>query len=143
MREIEVVGPLTTDAPKVRVPVALEHVPAGWPSPAQDYFSGDVDLNEHLLANKPATFLVRVTGDSMIGVGIFDQDELIVDRSLEPVSGDVVIAVVDNELTVKTLIIDETGPSLRPENPAYPILRPSGELAVWGVVTTCLRHIHR
>lgn len=143
MDGVAVVGSLAVDAPQVAVPVALESVPAGFPSPAQDYFDGDVDLNEHLLLNRPASFLVRVTGDSMVGVGIFDGDELIVDRSLDPVSGDVVIAVVDDELTVKTLILDGTGPSLVPQNPAFPTIRPTGELAIWGVVTTCLHHLHR
>lgn len=143
MDGVVVLGSLALDAPRVGVPVVLEHVPAGFPSPAQDYFDGDVDLNEHLLMNRPASFLVRVTGDSMTGVGIYDGDELIVDRSLDPVSGDTVIAVVDDELTVKTLVLDAAGPSLRPQNPAYPTIRPTSEFVIWGVVTTCLHHLHR
>ena len=139
---VGVVGQVATETALVGVPVATESVPAGWPSPAADYFDGDVDLNEHLLVNRPASFIVRVAGDSMIGAGIFDGDELVVDRSLDPVDGDVVIAVVDNELTVKTLHLGESGPELRPENPAYPVIRPATDLRVWGVVTTCLHHLH-
>ena len=140
----DVVGQVAAETALVGVPVATESVPAGWPSPAADYFDGDVDLNEHLLVNRPASFIVRVAGDSMIGAGIFDGDELVVDRS--PFrhwwTGDVVIAVVDDELTVKTLHLGEGGPELRPENPAYPVIRPISDLRVWGVVTTCLHHLH-
>lgn len=126
--------------PAVLLPVAMEHVPAGWPSPAQDYFEGDIDLNEFLIRNKPATFVVRVTGDSMVEAGISDGDELIVDRSLDPVDGNVVIAIVEGELTVKQLRLVGGKPELHPANPAYPILRPR-ELLIWGVVTTCLHHL--
>lgn len=141
---VEVLGAVAMDpAPTAGVPIATESVPAGWPSPAQDYFDGDIDLNTHLIRNRPATFIVRVTGDSMTGAGIYDGDELIVDRSLDPDDGDIVIAVVDSELTVKTLCLTETGPELQPANPAYPTIKPTGELMVWGVVTTCLHHTHR
>ncbi|MDY2941693.1 MAG: translesion error-prone DNA polymerase V autoproteolytic subunit [Varibaculum sp.] len=127
-------------APHFTLPCALEAVPAGWPSPAQDYFSADIDLNEHLIANPPATFLVRVSGDSMTGAGISDGDELIVDRSLEPREGSVVIAAVAGELTVKRLHWGKNGPELQPANPEYPILHPE-ELQVWGVVTRCLHRL--
>lgn len=142
MSELFVAGQVALLTPIVLLPVAAERVPAGFPSPAQDYFDGDVDLNEHLIHNRPATFVVRVSGDSMTGAGISDGDELIVDRSIDPADGDVVIAVLDGDLTVKRLRITATGPELHPENPAYPVLRP-GELYVWGVVTTCLHHLHR
>lgn len=129
-------------APPARVLVAGEAVPAGWPSPAQDYWDGDIDLNEHLVRDRPTTFVVRVTGDSMEGAGIYDGDELIVDRSLEPADGDVVIAVVEDELTVKRLHLAATGPQLHPANDAYPVLHPR-ELTVWGVATTCLHRLHQ
>ncbi len=128
--------------PVAAIPVALERVPAGFPSPAQDYWDGDIDLNEHLIRNRPATFVVRVAGESMVGAGIADGDELIVDRSLDPTDGDVVIAIVEGELTVKRLRLTAAGPELHPENPAFPVLRPA-ELTIWGVVTTCLHHLHR
>lgn len=140
--DLEWVRPVAAASEKVRVQVAAESVPAGWPSPAQDYFDGDVDLNEHLIRNRPATFVVRVCGDSMTGAGISDGDELIVDRALDPGDGDVVIAIVEDEMTVKRLHLTPAGPELHPANPNYPVLRPH-ELSVWGVVTTCLHHLRR
>ena len=120
-----------------RLPVMLESVRAGFPSVAQDYASDDLSLDEHLIDHPDTTFLVRVAGDSMIGAGIFDNDLLIVDRSLEPVDGDVVVAVLDGELTVKRLAHDRHGAYLHAENPKYPDIRPAsmGENLIWGVVT--------
>jgi DNA polymerase V len=138
--EVTVVGPVATFPGVGGVPMATEAVPGGFPSPAQDYFDGDLDLNEHLIRNKAATFIVRVVGDSMVGAGISGGDELIVDRSLNPVDGNVVIAAVEGELTVKRLRLTVRGPELHPENPAFPVLRPT-DLLVWGVVTMCLHHL--
>ena len=118
-------------------------VAAGYPSPAQDYFDGRIDLNEHLIKDITSTFVVRVTGDSMERAGISDGDELIVNRALEPKDGSVVIAVLDGELTVKRLRITATGVVLQAENPRYPDIRvPSlSELTIWGVATRCLHHV--
>lgn len=131
---------LAQSAPHLGLPFAPDLVPAGWPSPSQDYFDRYIDLNEHLIRNRPATFLVRVAGDSMINAGISDGDELIVDRSLEAGDGNVVIAVIDGEMTVKRLHFGAHGPELHPANPTYPILHPS-ELQIWGVVTRCLHRL--
>ena len=122
---------------------AEEAVPAGFPYPAQGYYSGPVDLNRHLINDPAATFIVRVSGDSMIGAGIFDGDEIIVERSLEPHDGNVVIAVVDGELTVKRLRFDHGRVRLVPETPAYAdiVLEELSELTVWGVVTRCLHRV--
>lgn len=124
----------------------LEAIRAGFPSPAQDYADSSIDLNEVLIADKTSTFIVRVAGDSMEGAGIFDGDEILVDRSLEPRSGDVVVAVVDGELTLKRLIIDACGAHLEAENAAYPPIYVSelsglSGLSVWGVVTYGIRHV--
>ncbi len=81
-------------------------VPAGFPSPAEDYAEGKLDLNEYLVEHEAATFYVRVKGHSMSGAGILDGDIIAVDRALEPRHGDIVLAVIDNELTVKELCID-------------------------------------
>lgn len=122
--------------------VAQAAVPAGYPSPAQDYFDGPVDLNEHLIKDKTSTFIVRVVGDSMEGAGISDGDELIVDRAAEPQDGSVVIAVLDGELTVKRLRITPQEVLLMPENPRYsPIRVAESELVIWGVVTYSLHHV--
>ncbi|MDA3145978.1 translesion error-prone DNA polymerase V autoproteolytic subunit [Leucobacter sp. UCMA 4100] len=128
-----------------RVPLreAFEAVPAGWPSAAQDYYSGEIDLNEHLISDPAATYIVRVAGDSMVGAGISDGDELIVDRSKEPQYGDVVIAMLDGDLTVKRLQRTEAGVVLCAANPRYPdiIVEELSELRIWGVVTRCLHHV--
>ena len=104
---------------------------------------GPVDLNRHLIRDPTSTFIVRVSGDSMTGAGIFDGDEVIVDRSLDARDGSVVIAVVDNELTIKRLRLHGDTVRLVPENPAYPeiVLHELSELSIWGVVTRCLHRV--
>lgn len=112
-------------------------VPAGFPSPAADHAQQRVDLNAHLLLNQAASFLFRVTGDSMNGIGIYDGDTLIVDRSITPRHGQVVLAIVDEEFTVKRLHKRGGVIRLLAENPAFaPIdFRDGQELRIWGVVT--------
>ena len=132
------------DAPQVFAEFAPESVHAGFPSPATGYYNGPVDLNRHLMTDPTATFIVRVSGDSMIGAGIWDGDEVIVDRSLNARDGSVVVAVVDTELTIKRLRLDpDGGVRLIPENPAYPeiVLEEMSELVIWGVVTRCLHRV--
>lgn len=132
------------DAPRVFAQSAPESVHAGFPSPATGYYNGPVDLNRHLMTDPTATFIVRVSGDSMIGAGIWDGDEVIVDRSLNARDGSVVVAVVDTELTIKRLRLDPDGAvRLVPENPAYPeiVLEEMSELVIWGVVTRCLHRV--
>lgn len=132
---------------RARTPLQLvypiEAIRAGFPSPAQDYADSSIDLNEVLIADKTSTFIVRVAGDSMEGAGIFDGDETLVDRSLDPRSGDVVVAVIDGELTLKRLIVDARGAHLEAENSAYPPIYVAelSELTVWGVVTYGIRHV--
>lgn len=114
-------------------------VSAGFPSPAGDFMEGKLDLNEYLIKNPPATFFVRVTGDSMIGAGIHPDDLLVVDRSIDPKSGKIVIAVIDGELTVKRLILEGRGNNvfLVPENPSYRPITITEDMSfhIWGVVT--------
>lgn len=118
-------------------------VPAGFPSPAQDYFTGRIDLNKHLIKDITCTFLVRVSGHSMVGAGISDGDELVVDRSLTPVDGNVVVAIVDGELTIKRLRLEHGSVRLVAENPEYPdvVIPELAELSIWGVVTRCLHRL--
>lgn len=112
-------------------------VPAGFPSPAADHTQKRIDLNEHLIRNKEATFLFRVKGDSMIGTGIYEGDTLVVDRSVEPKHNSIVLAVLNNEFTVKRLYRRGGVVKLVAENPIYPprVIKPEEELTVWGVVT--------
>lgn len=116
-------------------PLFLSGVAAGFPSPADDYIEKMLDLNEHLIRNPAATFFVRVAGDSMVGAGISHDDILVVDRSLTPESGRIVIAVVNGELTVKRLVKEGDSCRLVAENPDYAPLEMSEDLPleVWGV----------
>ena len=115
-------------------------VVAGFPSPAEQYLEPPLDLNEFLIKRPAATYFVRVEGDSMISAGIHDGDLLVVDRSLRPTSGDVIIASVDGDFTVKTFRRDKDGIRLEPANPAYPIIyiRKGHELDYFGKVTACI-----
>lgn len=125
------------------ITAAVGRVPAGYPSPAQDYSETKIDLSEMLIRDHVSTFIVRVSGNSMQGAGISDGDELIVDRSVQARDGHVVIAVIDGEMTVKRLAITAHGVVLRAENPEYPDIHVPelSELTIWGVATTCLHHL--
>lgn len=142
--EIEYVGQ-PAEAPEVtRLPLYLNRISAGFPSPADDYIEERIDLNEQLIRNKAATFFLRVQGESMLGAGIHPGDTLVVDRSITPSHGAIVIAVLDGELTVKRLWLGSNGAvELRAENPAYPAIT-IGEfqlLEIWGVVTHVIHKV--
>jgi DNA polymerase V len=128
---------------KQELPLFLVSVSVGFPSPADDYLEGKLDLNEHLVRNPTATFFVRVTGDSMEGAGMYSGDILVVDRSLDPKDGNVIIAVIDGELTVKRLSNKNGVISLVPENPNYKPLKITEEMSftVWGVVTNVIHSL--
>ncbi|MET4004434.1 DNA polymerase V [Arthrobacter sp. UYCu511] len=131
-------------APPVAHPLlAPVLVAAGYPSPAQDYFDGTLNLNTHLIRDVTSTFVVRVSGDSMEGAGISDGDELIVNRALTPRDGSIVIAILDGELTVKRLLLKAGGVVLHAENPNYPDIEvpDANSLTVWGVAETCLHDL--
>jgi DNA polymerase V len=130
-------------ASQCSLPLALCRVEAGFPSPADDYMEGSLDLNEHVVKHPSATYFVRASGDSMTGAGIFDGDLLVVDRSLEPIHGRVVIAEVDGQLTVKRLFKLQGRFLLQSENASYPPieLQEGNEVVVWGVVTHALHNL--
>lgn len=122
------------------LPLYAHKVAAGFPSPAEDYIEARLDLNDKLIRNKEATFLLSVQGDSMKDVGIMDGDILVVDRSIEPQDGKIVIAALDGELTVKRLSIKSTGTWLVPENDDYPpiAVKEEADIVIWGVVTATI-----
>jgi DNA polymerase V len=130
--------------PRQPIPLYQDFVPAGFPSPAQDYVERALDLNELLVKRPAATYFVRAQGDSMIDAGIFPGDILVVDRSLEARHGDVVIACLNGELTVKRL---ETHPQSRlvPMNKAYsPVEIPdNADLELFGVVTSVVHSLRQ
>lgn len=134
---------------KRALPVLESSVRAGFPSPAEDYIEGSLDLNRHLIRHPAATFIVRVEGESMTGAGIFPGDLLVVDRSVEPVDGHVVIAVLDGELTVKRLKGRCGAWRLVAEHPDFPpIPMPNDEeggqtSAIWGVVIHSVRDLSK
>ncbi|WP_336938956.1 translesion error-prone DNA polymerase V autoproteolytic subunit [Acinetobacter modestus] len=134
--------------PSVRMDIsfAIEKISAGFPSPAQDYIDKKIDMNEHLIQNECATFIVKVASLSMINAGIDINDELIVDRSLEAKHRDIIVALVDNDFTVKRLMLGEDGRVwLKAENPEYSnIYFDCGQqLEVWGVVTYILKNTRK
>jgi len=112
-------------------------VPAGFPSPADDYVEQRISLDEHLIQHRESTFFMRVAGDSMRGLGIFDGDLLVVDRALPAEHGCVVIAVLDGEFTVKQLLHTAEGRVLRSAHPGYAdmLIKPEQDFAIWGVVS--------
>lgn len=134
--------PTETTEPRM-IAAGVGYVPAGFPSPSQDYSDTKIDLTQLLIRDELATFIVRVSGDSMQGAGIYDGDELIVDRGIEPRDGQVVVAVVDGEMTVKRLRVTPDGVVLQAENAEYPDVTVAelSDLLIWGVATTCLHHL--
>jgi len=138
MKETKVAAIYTSDPTTAcRRPLFVASVSAGFPSPADDYIEGQLDLNKHLIRHPAATYFVRVRGDSMIEAGIHSGDILIVDRSLEPKDKNVVIANVDGELTVKRISIQRKKLTLLPENKHYPPqpIDKNTPFEVWGIVT--------
>ncbi|MCE2716871.1 MAG: LexA family protein [Pseudomonadota bacterium] len=131
------------DLPSVALPMFSNKVSAGFPSPADDHMDMKLDLNQHLVQHPAATFFVRVSGDSMIGAGIYDGDILVVDRSLICRDGGIVIAVVDGELTVKRFFTRGKEVLLKAENPKYPDIIVSHEMdfRIWGIVTTVIHKV--
>ncbi|MCB9487389.1 MAG: translesion error-prone DNA polymerase V autoproteolytic subunit [Deltaproteobacteria bacterium] len=137
---VQVVRPRLSDLPR---PQFSSRVSAGFPSPADDYVEGELDLNRHLIKHPAATFFVRVSGDSMIGAGIHSGDLLVVDRAVEPTTGKIVVAIVDAEMTVKRLQKRDGRPFLMAENDAYaPIaITEDNDVEVWGVVTAVIHEL--
>jgi DNA polymerase V len=126
-----------------KLPLYTCAVQAGFPSPAEDYVEGRLDLNDLLIQHPAATFFVKVAGNSMINAGIYPGDTLIVDRSLPVKTGKIVIAVIDGQLTVKRFVKTRTSVQLVPENDDFlPItVGEDSELTIWGVVTTVLHAV--
>jgi len=130
----------TEISPPLILPLFSEKVPCGFPSPAQDYVEDRLDLNKLLIRHPSATYFIKVSGESMHGVGISDGDLLVVDRSLSAVHGDIVIAAVSGEFTVKEL---RTHPYLQlvPHNHDYSSIsfQNAEELEIFGVVTFSIK----
>lgn len=128
-----------------RVPELEMSAACGFPSPALDYATTDLDLNEFFLRHPADTFVVTASGDSMVDAGIYEGDKLFVDRRIEPRSGHIVLASVDGSYTVKRLFFEAGRPELHPENAltSYPVIRPRRleDFSILGVVTSLGRRL--
>ena len=129
----------------INIQMALENISAGFPSPAENYTDGTLDLNSLLIKNPPATFFVKVSGDSMLDAGINPGDILIVDRSLEVNNNDIIIAAVDGEFTVKRFYKRGKTIKLIPENQSYNeiIITQEMEFEIWGIVTNVIHRFRK
>jgi DNA polymerase V len=135
MRPIEIIIAAPVPLPLLRGPV-----PAGFPSPADDFVEEEIDLQRLLIRNRPATFLVRVAGNSMTGKQLYDGDLAIVDRSLLPRPGDVVVVDIDGERSFKVWNVRAGRIELSFANPRYPQFKQPQDatLEVWGVVSSSI-----
>lgn len=134
-----------TSTPKknTKLPFFLTPVSAGFPSPATEEIASKLDLNEYLIKHPVATFFVRVKGSSMKNAGIFEDDLLIVDRSLTARAGDIILAVLEGEFTLKRFYKKGSKYYLKPENDAYKMIELTKDLdfQVWGVVTKVIKEL--
>ena len=137
--------PFATTPVEARLALSVALVSAsaecGFPSPADDYLDRPLDFNELLIENAPATFALKVAGDSMTGIGLFPGDIAVVNRAKGAVDGSIVVALVDGEFTLKRFRRRAGRVWLHPENPAYPDIEIMEGVAfeVWGVVTRSIR----
>lgn len=118
-------------------------ISAGFPSPAEDFKEQRLSLDDELVKNKEATFYARVSGQSMIGAGLDDNDLLIIDRSLEPTNNKIAVCFLDGEFTVKRLRVSKDEVWLQPENPNYPIIKitEDNNFVIWGIVTNVIKKV--
>ena len=125
------------------IPFYQSNVPAGFPSPAEDFMDLDLNLQEYLVQHPSATFCVRVTGDSMQNAGIFSGDVMVVDRALESKNNSIVLAVLDGEFTVKRIQKRAGKLYLKPENKNFSPIEIIEEMnfQVWGVVTHVIHKV--
>ena len=118
-------------------------ISAGFPSPAEDFREQRLSLDDELVKNKEATFYARVSGQSMIGAGLEDNDLLVIDRSLEPENNKIAVCFLDGEFTVKRLRVSKEEVWLQPENPDYPIIKitADNDFVIWGIVTNVIKKL--
>ena len=118
-------------------------ISAGFPSPADDFNQQRLSLDEALIKNKDTTFYAKVSGQSMIGAGLHDNDLLVIDRSLEPTNNKIAVCFLDGEFTVKRLRVTKDEIWLQPENPDYPIINitDANNFVIWGIVTNVIKKV--
>ena len=118
-------------------------ISAGYPSPADDFRETRISLDEELIRNKEATFFAKVSGQSMIGAGLDDNDLLVIDRSIAPENNKIAVCFLDGEFTVKRLRVEKDEVWLQPENPDYPIIKITADnnFIIWGIVTSVIKKV--
>jgi len=136
--EKDTTGRLTPKGDRLGIPL-VGYVQAGFPSPAEEELIDTLSLDEYLVDKPEASFLLKVTGDSMIEAGIHEGDLVIIERGGQPRSGDIVLACVDGEWTLKYYRRARDGVELVPANPKYPVIRPEKELTLGGIVRAVMR----
>lgn len=126
-----------------QLPLFTSAVRAGFPSPAEDHIDRALDITELLVSNPPATFYLRVAGDSMMDAGIYESDILVVDRSITAQHGDIVVAELNAEFTVKRLYYRGSQVILHAENQRYPsfVISQDDEFSLFGVVSGVVRQL--
>ena len=126
---------LKEDPSNLLLPLAKEVVSAGFPSPAEDYMDIGIDLNKYLIKNPISTFFLRVNGNSMNKAGIYNNDLLIIDRSINPNPGHIVVALLDGEFTLKRLIKKQDTYYLKADKENYPAINLYEyiDIQIWGV----------
>lgn len=146
VKKLENSGFLEKDAAGKLIPARLYeqtrilgYIQAGFPSPAEEELVDTISLDEYLIQNKESTFILKVSGDSMVDAGIFEGDMVIVDRASTPKSGDIVVAEVDNEWTMKYLAKSDGRFYLKPGNKKYKPIYPENELKIAAVVKAVIR----
>jgi DNA polymerase V len=137
MKTVEIIAVSSLSETLSRIPILENGIAAGFPSPALDYMEKDIDLLEYLIKHPLATFIGRAKGDSMKDAFIPDNALLVVDKSIKPTCGKIVVAIVNGEFTVKRLVKTPRSWVLHPENPLYKpiIITEDMQFEVWGVVT--------
>ena len=118
-------------------------ISAGFPSPAGDFKQDRISLDKELIKNKEATFFARVSGQSMVGAGLDNNDLLVIDRSLEPTNNKIAVCLIDGEFTVKRLKVENDRICLKPENLDYkPIeITEQNQFIIWGIVTNVIKKV--
>ena len=128
----------------MKIKLYLNSVCAGFPSPANDYLEGEIDLNRYLIRNPLATFIVKSQGNCLLQAGIYSGDLLIVDRSIKPKNNSIVIASINGELTVKQIKISGKNFLLTSDNKNYGNLKINNEsdIFIWGIVTKVIHNVY-
>ncbi|SVC49472.1 uncharacterized protein METZ01_LOCUS302326, partial [marine metagenome] len=128
----------------VKAALYLNSVCAGFPSPANDYLEGEIDLNKYLIKNPLATFIVKAQGNCMLQAGIHSGDLLIVDRSIKPKNNSIVIASIDGDLTVKRIKVSGKNFFLNSDNKDYGNVKINNEsdIFIWGIVTKVIHNVY-